>query len=477
MSLRIKYVIVLNGIIMAMWILYTVWTLKETERQFMKAEVGSLKHLAIGLTLLVEHQLAHHESTEMLQTEIASLLPATSGYDFMVIDRSFQVKLATQPALVGERWFEETIRDVLNRQTSRHEVIVTNEGHRHENRRAIDATVAVRSPSGEINHAIHVAKWLDQLSGALNQQLLSHGLFALAMLIIVGAAVNLLTYQVILKPLQQMNRSLVQSGWLSSHPELQGGSELKQLQAVLKDTLNRIADHTTNLNEQLARSERLAVIGQMASMLAHEIRNPMHIIRGTAETICRRFPKSGEFGQDIREEVDRVEHLIEELLDYARDTSPRFETITATDLLTSAAIRVRKSLTADTASTSKIRTHPSDITLDADPVMMEQALTNLLINAVEASTNDSPIDMRATEITKDRILFEIVDSGVGIAEDDLEKTVKPFFTRKAKGTGLGLAVVEKIVDLHSGALTLRRRPEGGTAASLILPKQLKRGQI
>jgi signal transduction histidine kinase len=471
MSLRNKYLLVLNGIITAMWIMYTAWSLRETEQQFMKAEMSSIKHLAIGIGLLVEHQLENNESVVSLQKEMASLLPHKTGLDIMIVDKTFKVKMATQEDLIGKEWFEETIQEVLEGQREKFEVVVTQGEHLHVDRRVIDATIAVRSSTGEITHAVHVARWLDHLSGALNKQLVSHGLFALAMLVIIGVAVNLLTYRIILRPLRVMNSRLNESGWLSSHPELKGGSELEQLQAVLNDALTRIDHHTTSLNERLKRSERLAVIGRMASMLAHEIRNPLHIVRGTAETISRRFPESGEFSKDINEEVDRVERLIEELLDYSRDTPLRLEDVDADSLLETVVARVKR-----TSSSGGNGQYPptqiqfSNVRLKADSVMLEQALSNLLLNAVEASTSSQPITMRAKKLPDDNVLFEVVDAGQGIANEDLEKSMEPFFTRKARGTGLGLAIVNKISDLHGGSIFLSRRDEGGTRANLIIPQ-------
>ena len=175
MSLNLKYLLVLNGIILAMWTLYTVWSLRETEQQFMKAEVSSIKHLAIGLGLLVEHQIEKNDPVEGLQEEIESLLPHKTGLDIMIIDSSFKVRVATQAGNIGKKWYEEVIKDVLNGKTSPFEVVVTEEDH---------------------------------LSGALNKQLVSHGLFALAMLMIIGLMVNLLTYRIILRPLRVMNNHL-----------------------------------------------------------------------------------------------------------------------------------------------------------------------------------------------------------------------------------------------------------------------------
>ncbi len=470
MSLKVKYLLVLNGVILSMWTIYAAWSLHKTEEQFMQAEMSSIKYLAIGLGLLVEHQIENHGTVDGLQDEIESLLPHKSGLDIMLIDNSFVVRLATQKDRVGRKWFEDKIGDVFHRQR---DVIVTDTEHFHAGRRAIDITVGVRDPAGKIVMAVHMARWLDHMSGALNTQLVSHGLFALAMLVVVGVAVNLLTYRIVLKPLRSMNDELSESGWISSHPELKGGNEIEKVQAALHDAMGRINRHTIDLEERLKRSERLAVIGQMGAALAHEIRNPLHIVRGAAETLVRRFPESAEFAGDIKEEVDRVERLIEELLQYARQAKPRIELIEARALIESVRERVTKSSIFSPAREPELslEINSPKISFQADPVMLEQALTNLVVNAVEASPDGEPIEMSAYQHPEGDVVFEVLDSGTGIAEKDLSKATDPFFTRKARGTGLGLAVVEKIADLHEGSFVLYRRKKRGIRAVLRVTKR------
>ena len=104
-SLQTKFLLVLNGMILAVWCMYAAWTLHKTEEQFMKAEVSSIEHLALGLELLVEHHLTTHRSVEGLQDEIESLLAHQAGLDIMLIDSAFIVKAATQRERIGKKWF------------------------------------------------------------------------------------------------------------------------------------------------------------------------------------------------------------------------------------------------------------------------------------------------------------------------------------------------------------------------------------
>ncbi len=473
LKLRTKYLLVLNGVILTMWTVYAAWSLHKTEEQFMSAEVGSLRHLAIGLGLLVEHHLETHGSVIELTDEIDSLRPHQSGLDIMLIDDAFVVRLATQEDRIGKKWFEEKIKQVFR---GHRDGVVTDKEHQHGGRRAIDITVGVRSKGGEVVYVVHIARWLDHLSGALNTLLISHGLFALAMLLAVGAAVNLLTYLIVLRPLQSMSAELNETGWLSSRSAQRTGNEIESVHASLHDAIGQINRRTSDLQQRLKRSERLAVIGQMGAALAHEIRNPLHIVRGTAETMQRRLPEGGEFAADIKEEVDRVERLIEELLHYTRQAEPQFEEVDAGALLESVRERVEKSVVNIDGRplTIDIEARSTPIELQADPVMMEQALTNLVINAIEASPAGEPIQLVVSEGAEGEVVFDVIDSGTGIAEEDISRATEPFFTRKARGTGLGLAVVEKIADLHDGNLTLHRRDIGGTRAEFAVSNHPER---
>jgi hypothetical protein len=166
-SLQTKFLLVLNGMILAVWCMYAAWTLHKTEEQFMRAEVSSIEHLAVGLGLLVEHHLSTHRSIAGLQGEIESLLSQQKGLDIMLIDRSFIVQAATQKDRIGRKWFETGINAVLQGDVR---VVVGDNEHHHLGRRAIDATVAVHNPSGERVYVVHAARWLDHIGGALGEQ-------------------------------------------------------------------------------------------------------------------------------------------------------------------------------------------------------------------------------------------------------------------------------------------------------------------
>ena len=127
-------------------------------------------------------------------------------------------------------------------------------------------------------------------------------------------------------------------------------------------------------------------------------------------------------------------------------------------------------LSEQKAQSSFIGVTSSNVTLKADPVMIEQALSNLVQNAVEASASDQPIDMNVRQGEDGEVIFEVLDRGTGIKAEGLEKILDPFFSTKATGTGLGLAIVDKIASLHGGSISVGPRAGRGTRAVLIIPK-------
>jgi signal transduction histidine kinase len=325
----------------------------------------------------------------------------------------------------------------------------------------------------------------------------------LILLIVVGISVNVLTYRLVIRPLDAIHSLISQSGWLEQNPTIRSKNELVTLQAVVHDMIQQINRHTGKLQrkivekqqqlsqvsdqkdslenevervsgvlydvrQRLIRAERLAAIGQMGAALAHEFRNPLHIVRGSAEGLARRHPETTELVEDIVEEVDKLEQLIEDLLDYARPVSPRTEMIDTAALLKDVCAEVERKFDDKNKELPRprIRITTNVTSVYADPLLLARALINLATNAVEASTEEQIVELSADQDDAGGVTFSVADSGTGIADEDLDKVFEPLYTKKSRGTGLGLSVVEKIADLHHGSIKLTKREAGGIIARL-----------
>jgi signal transduction histidine kinase len=248
--------------------------------------------------------------------------------------------------------------------------------------------------------------------------------------------------------------------------EAYGSAELHEIQRLAETCTTIIWN--SKLAESVRERERLAAIGAMAAGLAHEIRNPLGAIKGAAEYLDpARSGARGEFLRVIIEETDRLNAVVSQFLDYARPAGSNRQWIRLNDIVRSSVrlVEVDRRLRIDLRLAEDL---PS---VQADPEQLKQVILNLLLNAVDASPDHQPIMVRTQALgPTDQVELRVEDRGVGIPTQDLERIFIPFFTTKHTGTGLGLAVCQRIVQAHGGLITAASSPEQGTAFVVRLPR-------
>lgn len=220
--------------------------------------------------------------------------------------------------------------------------------------------------------------------------------------------------------------------------------------------------------EALIRSERLAAIGRMSAHVTHEIRNPLSSVGLNVEMLrdwLEAHPDSDEAQSlctAIEREIDRLTELTDEYLRFARLPAPELRQVDVRDFLNTLANFVRPECRA--AQVSVQVSAPESANVWMDPDQMRQAMLNLIRNAKEAMPGGGAIEVGAD----DRGTLWVEDGGPGIPEDALPHIFDPFYSTKLTGTGLGLALVQQIVQEHGGELQVRPLPEGGTRFTLNL---------
>lgn len=223
------------------------------------------------------------------------------------------------------------------------------------------------------------------------------------------------------------------------------------------------------LEEEVRQADRLAALGRMAAGLAHEIRNPAGIIKTTAQLLKKEFPNPEleEYIRVIVVEADRLNRVLSDFLDFARPKKPERTLLDINELLDESVAIMERYLSERKVEVVKEYSQRPLLVL-ADANQFKQVFFNLMMNSAEAMPGGGQIFLR-TSLEGDRVRLDFRDTGQGIAPADRERIFEPFFTTKEGGTGLGLAVVHRIIDLHAGTITVQSEPGLGTTFTIKLP--------
>jgi signal transduction histidine kinase len=223
---------------------------------------------------------------------------------------------------------------------------------------------------------------------------------------------------------------------------------------------------------QMSRAEHFATLGEMATGLAHEIRNPLAGIAGVIEIIGRDLPASSPARavvKDVRQEINRINHIVTDLLQTARPHPPK---VRKSDLNTTVehAVMLGRQQGLSKAINITLRKDPSLPGVEHDSDQIHQVLLNLLLNAIQAVDRDGQIAV-TVEGREASAVIEVTDNGRGIPAENLPNIFRPFFTTKGDGTGLGLSLARRIVEDHQGHIDVSSVVGQGTTFAVVLPLQ------
>ncbi|MCX7926278.1 MAG: GAF domain-containing protein [Fimbriimonadales bacterium] len=224
------------------------------------------------------------------------------------------------------------------------------------------------------------------------------------------------------------------------------------------------------LEARLSEMERLAAVGQMTATIAHEIRNPLTALRGAVELMQQEEPLPDSvnmYVEVIQQEAQRLTEIAEEFLEFAKPFHLQRRQTPVKPLL-QRVLTVQEPYLKATGVKAILET-PDDLEAEIDAGRIEQAIRNLIQNAVHAMPDGGQITLRAFD-AGDWVAISVQDTGSGVPPEIREKIFTPFYTTRTRGTGLGLSIVKKIVEGHGGRTTLECPPEGGSIFTLWLPK-------
>ena len=268
-------------------------------------------------------------------------------------------------------------------------------------------------------------------------------------------------------PLSQLTH-FVRNFFLDQTSQLptSGPAEVQELSSAFKKMISELESSQKNLE----RAAKLAVVGEMAAAMSHEVRTPLGILRSSAN-VLQREPQLSKEGHEVLgfiiSETERLNNLVLSLIDAARPRLPAFTEVN----LSALAIKCIAMLSAQ-AQTKNVQLDchaDQDYLIKADSEQMTQVLMNLLINAIQMLPNHGKVEVGITAL-QDTIQLTISDNGPGIPAGSQAQIFEPFFTQRAGGVGLGLAVVRQIVHAHQGEISYSPSQQGGAQFTITLPK-------
>ena len=242
----------------------------------------------------------------------------------------------------------------------------------------------------------------------------------------------------------------------------------------LYDDLKKSYDDLGRAQSELVRHERLAALGELAAVMAHEVRNPLGVIFNSLTTLKRLLKPAGDAEMLLNmvgEEAERLNRIVGDLLDFVRPYELAKKPIAVEPIIDGAVDAALKSL-ANQAVRVVTEVPAALPPFAVDGQLVRQALVNLIINAAQAMPRGGLVTLRASTEVRPHgpwLVIEVQDEGVGISARTAEKIFQPFFTTKATGTGLGLAVVKRIVDAHLGEVSARQNDGLGATFVMKLP--------
>lgn len=265
--------------------------------------------------------------------------------------------------------------------------------------------------------------------------------------------------------------------YIFSNEEIRILSALAELSAIAIEKA-RLYERIVDVEEQLRQNEKLSALGLLAAEVAHEIRNPLTVIKMLYHSLDLNFPSDDPRSKDARIIAEKIEHLnkiVEQILAFARTNEPAMAPVNLNELIDELGLLVRHKLKNQNVLWNTI-TQPDLPLVTGDANQLEQAFLNLILNATEAMPTGGRLTIRTSPLEfagQSYVGIEFSDTGEGMSEEQQSRAFTTLLnTTKRTGTGLGLAIVQRIVEAHHGTLSIKSDPGAGTTISIALPEKI-----
>jgi len=263
-----------------------------------------------------------------------------------------------------------------------------------------------------------------------------------------------------------------------SNEEIRILSALADLSAIAIQKA-RLYERVVDVEEQLRQNEKLSALGLLAAEVAHEIRNPLTVMKMLYHSLDLKFPEGDPRAKDARiidEKLDHLNKIVEQILDLGRRAEPQLAPVNLNELIEELALLVRHKLKHQNVELVR-HLQPGLPLVRGEATQLEQAFLNLMLNAAEAMSQGGTLSIVSRTLHLPRgnpqpthVAVDFKDTGVGMNQEQRRRAFSSVLTTtKTKGTGLGLAIVSRIVETHRGKIKIKSRPGAGTTITLILP--------
>lgn len=299
--------------------------------------------------------------------------------------------------------------------------------------------------------------------------MLRRWILALALIFVLAGMAAMVMARRMVRPLQHLTAATRVIGAQAAPAPVR--VETRDEIGELARSFNAMSLRLDRAQRELLNAAKFALIGELAAGIAHEVRTPLSVLRSSAQVLARSLPDASasqiELAEGMIEEVDRLDRVIEGLLQLARPQLPRLEPTDLNELLARACDFTEHSLKQKRIALAPQLAAGLPPAL-CDGAQIYQVALNLLVNATHFAPPGSEVTVRT--LGRDGLVgFEIVDHGPGISAEAQQHIFTPFYTTRPGGTGLGLALVDRIVKSHQGAVTVRSQPGRGAAFRVMLP--------
>lgn len=499
-SFRIRFLIIL-AILLFGTLIVQYWLNLNAERNNAQRQAEQAKALVAGITLGMKsinskdylYQI-RKKSTEPLPDLVQNILS---------IDENWQVhdSLDTRylPVLEGENIKYIKLKDIPDLPPAILPIDIAGDTHALPPSITVARSLSVTSPraffvpfEGVTTSSNREVTWYliviigpaDQLSGGILSRRAAQPLFyTLSVLLIATSIMALLVWR-FTKPIADLSSAArkVASGKLNFLVATKRRDEMGQLVKQFNEMIAELK-RGRELEAKLSQAEKSAVVGRLASGIAHEIRNPLNYINLTLDRLRTSYTPADETKQEkyqshilnLKAEVKRINKLVTDFLSYTRPRELEMEPIDLREELEDS-MRIVEDQAADNNIKTEIRFNGNVPKIIGDRESLRSVFTNLFINAVQAmgiKGGELIVSVNPQNENSNNVSIEIKDTGCGIPPEHLSKLFEPYFSTKETGTGLGLATVKKNLEEHKGTIDVQSTPDEGTTFTVTLPTKRK----